>query len=194
MTPRRKHNGTSPTLLAFGNQLKRLRNGAGLSQIRLAHHLGATGQYVYLVEKGQTRCRREFASEADKFLNADGALVQYWLDLVMDAAYPTWFDWPSVEVEAAEIVSHSVNVVDGLFQTPGYVSALLSGDKEAIEARLNRQHILSRSDPPPPEYTLLLDEAALVTNSTSTPTNSTPSRPPSRPGEAAQFFLTPRSG
>lgn len=162
MTPRRKRNGTSPTLLAFGNQLKRLRNAAGLSQERLATHLGVTGQYIYLVEKGQTRCKREFATEADKVLDAGGALVQYWLDLIMDAAYPTWFDWPSVETEAVEMTSYSINVVDGLFQTPAYASAILHGNKDAVDARLRRQEILTRSDPPPPDYTLLLDEEALL--------------------------------
>ncbi|MFD0855754.1 helix-turn-helix domain-containing protein [Actinomadura adrarensis] len=159
---RRKRTGTSPTLLAFGHQLRRLRNASGLSQERLASHLSVTGQYVYLVEKGQTRCKREFAAAADKVLNADGALVQFWLDLVMDAAYPTWFDWPSVEAEARDITGYSLAVVDGLFQTPEYASAILGGHKEAVDARLKRQEIWKRTDPPPPGYSLLLDEAALV--------------------------------
>jgi hypothetical protein len=121
-----------------------------------------TGQYVYLVEKGQSRCTREFAAAADKILKADGALVQFWEDLVMDAAYPTWFDWPSVEAEAADITGYSLAVVDGLFQTPAYASAILGGNKEAVDARIKRQEIWTRTDPPPPGYSLLLDEATLV--------------------------------
>lgn len=162
MAQRRKRNGTSPMLLAFGQQLRRLRNATGLSQERLAVHLSVTGQYVHLVEKGQTRCKREFAANADRALNADGALVQFWQDLVMDAAYPAWFDWPSVEAEAVDIAGYSLAVIDGLFQTPAYASAILRGSKEAVDARLKRQEIWTRTDPPPPGYSLLLDEASLV--------------------------------
>lgn len=49
----------------------------------------------------------------------------------------------------------------GLLQTPDYALSLLRGDKEAADARISRQAILSRNDPPPPRLTIVLCEGVL---------------------------------
>jgi hypothetical protein len=56
-------------------------------------------------------------------------------------------------------VAFQVSVVDGLVQTREYAAALL--DDEAVEARMARQTILTREDPPPPRLTVLLDQSVL---------------------------------
>lgn len=48
-----------------------------------------------------------------------------------------------------------------LLQTPDYAAALLGGDKEAVAARLGRQKVLVRGDPPPPRLSVLLYEGIL---------------------------------
>ncbi|WP_121432617.1 helix-turn-helix domain-containing protein [Actinomadura pelletieri] len=154
-----KRNGASPMLIAFGKALRRYRTATGLSQERLAAKLGVTTQYVSLVELGRTRCTFEFATATDGALGTNGELQELWRDLVMDAAYPTWFDWPTVESEASELTEYSLTVVPGLLQTPAYANAILHGDKEAVDARLKRQEILRREKPP--ALTVLLDEAVL---------------------------------
>ncbi|RSN44332.1 MULTISPECIES: helix-turn-helix domain-containing protein [Actinomadura] len=154
-----KRNSTSPMLTAFGKALRRHRSRVGLSQDRLAAKLGVTAQYVSLVELGRTRCTLEFVTASDAALGAEGELQELWKDLVMDSAYPTWFDWPTVEAEALELTEYSLTVVPGLLQLPAYASAILRGNKEAVDARLKRQDIL-RKNPPPP-LTVLLDEAVL---------------------------------
>ncbi|TDC47863.1 XRE family transcriptional regulator [Actinomadura sp. KC345] len=162
MAPSRHHSkrsGASPMLTAFGKAFRRYRTGTGLSQERLAVKLGVTTQYVSLVELGRTRCTFEFATAADEALEVGGDLQELWKDLVMDAAYPTWFDWPTVEADAVEITAYGLTVVPGLLQTPAYANAILHGDKEAVDARIRRQEILRKN--PPPALTVLLDEAVL---------------------------------
>ncbi|OLT38024.1 hypothetical protein BJF79_28115 [Actinomadura sp. CNU-125] len=51
-------------------------------------------------------------------------------------------------------------IVPGLLQTSNYAHAFLGND-EAVEARLARQSILTREDPPPTMLTALLSEAVL---------------------------------
>jgi transcriptional regulator with XRE-family HTH domain len=161
MVTGQKRATVSPTLRAFGRQLRRYRDGTRLSQERAGQRAGVTGQYVGLVETGKTRCRRDFATVMDKALGAGGALVSLWDDLVMDAGFPTWFDWHVVEGEAIAQESYSMAVVHGLLQTRGYASSILHGNEEAVEARLKRQAVLTREDPLPPAFALLLDEGAL---------------------------------
>jgi len=165
MAPRRRRGNVSPTLLAFGRQLRRYREEAGLTQESLGRRAnngrGVTSQYVGQVESGRTRCSREFAETMDRELKAGGRLLQLWDDLVLDAAFPVWFDWPVVEAEAVMLRSYQPIVIDGLLQTEAYARTLLFGDEDATAARLGRQKILHRSSPPPPTVVCLLDEAVL---------------------------------
>jgi transcriptional regulator with XRE-family HTH domain len=148
-------------LLAFGKQLRRYREAKGLSQEAAGQRVPVTGQYVGLVEKGKSRCTREFAATMDRELEAGGTLLALWDDLVKSPAWPTWFDWHAIEGEALMLVSYSLSLVHGLLQTPEYAAAMLKGDRDAVEARMSRQQILTREDPPPPDCVFLIDSCAL---------------------------------
>ncbi|RFS84635.1 helix-turn-helix protein [Actinomadura pelletieri DSM 43383] len=162
MAPQRKRGTVSPTLLAFGRRLRRFRKAKGWTQENLAcrahNGMGVTPQYIGAVENGRARCTREFAASLDSELGANNELLDLYDDLVKDAAFPLWFDWYLVEPEADEIESYSLSVVDGLFQTPAYAAVLLR-DEEAVEARMKRQEVFARKNPP--KYSLLLDEGVL---------------------------------
>lgn len=166
MAPQRKRGTVSPTLLAFGRRFRRLREAKGWTQDAVArranHGQGVTPQYIGSVENGRTRCTREFAEAMDHALDADGELLNLYDDLVKDAKFPTWFDWHTVEPEAIMLESYQPLLVHGLLQIPAYASAILKGDKEAVEARINRQSILTRENPPPPDFSLLQDEVSLT--------------------------------
>ncbi|WP_433147985.1 helix-turn-helix domain-containing protein [Actinomadura nitritigenes] len=163
MAPQKKRGTVSPTLLAFGRRLRRLREAKGWTQDSLARRAnngqGVTPQYIGAVENGRTRCTREFAATMDKELDAGGDLLSLYDDLVKDSAFPVWFDWHLVEPEADEIDSYSLSVVHGLFQTPAYAAALLRGNTDAVEARMRRQDIFAKKNPP--GFSLLLDEGVL---------------------------------
>ncbi|MFI0405342.1 Scr1 family TA system antitoxin-like transcriptional regulator [Actinomadura sp. 3N508] len=166
MAPQRKRGTVSPTLLAFGRRFRRLREAKGWTQDALArranHGQGVTPQYIGAVENGRTRCTREFAEAMDHHLDANGELLYLYDDLVKDATFPTWFDWHTVEPEADMLQSYQPLLIHGLLQTPAYASALLKGDKEAVDARINRQSILTRENPPPPNFSVLQDEVSLT--------------------------------
>jgi transcriptional regulator with XRE-family HTH domain len=164
MAPQRKRGTVSPTLLAFGRRFRRFRNAKGWTQeslARRAHNgLGVTPQYIGSIENGRSRCTREFVECMDRELEANGELIELYDDLVKDAAFPVWFDWHLVEPEADEIESYSLSVVHGLFQTPAYATALLRDDTAAVEARMRRQEIFTKKNPP--NFSLLLDECVLT--------------------------------
>ncbi|MGI5206549.1 helix-turn-helix domain-containing protein [Spirillospora sp. CA-108201] len=165
MAPQRKRGTISPTLLAFGRRFRRLREAKGWTQEAVARRAnggqGVKPQYIGAVENGRTRCTREFAETMDHALDANGELLYLYDDLVKDATFPTWFDWHTVEPEASMLESYQPLLVHGLLQIPAYASAILKGDKEAVEARVNRQSILTREDPPAPDFSLLQDEISL---------------------------------
>lgn len=163
MAARQKRGSVSPTLLAFGRQFRRYREARNLGQDRVAQRAnggkGVTPQYVSQVESGRTRCTREFAVFADQLLGAGGKLVELWDDLVLDAAYPTWFDWVPVEGDAVSLDAFELAVVHGLVQTRAYAASLLRDSEDAVTARLKRQEILGRSEAP--HFSLLLDHSVL---------------------------------
>lgn len=97
----------------------------------------------------------------DELLEARGELLSLWHDLAMDSTFPAWFDWVAVEADAIILTSYSLSVVHGLLQVPSYAEAILHGDKDAVTARLSRQAIFTRSDPPAPDLAFLLDAQTL---------------------------------
>ncbi|MFG2017622.1 helix-turn-helix domain-containing protein [Actinomadura geliboluensis] len=165
MAPQRMRGTVSPTLLAFGRRFRRLREAKGWTQDALARRAnggqGVKPQYIGAIENGRTRCTRDFAETMDHHLDANGELLNLYDDLVKDAKFPTWFDWHTVEAEADMLQSYQPLLIHGLLQVPAYASALLKGDKDAVEARLNRQSILTRKNPPPPDFSVLQDEVSL---------------------------------
>ncbi|RAY13532.1 XRE family transcriptional regulator [Actinomadura craniellae] len=160
MPPKKPRSSWSPALKAFGNALRKFREELGWTQEQVGAKVPISGSYIGQVELGKTRCRREVALSLDAILGAKGVLVTLWDDLVMDAAYPTWFDWPTIEAQAAHLQTYQCLVVYGLLQTPEYARALL-GDEESVHARMARQEILTRDDPSPPRLTVIMYEGVL---------------------------------
>jgi hypothetical protein len=122
---------------------------------------------VHKIERGDRVPTLEFAQTCDRvFPHANERFTRLWR-LVIKHAYPSWFR-PFVELEAgaSEIRSFQVQVVPGLLQTADYARAVLSASRlhgaqmeELVAARMERQHILSRDNPP--ELWVALDENVL---------------------------------
>ncbi|NKZ09291.1 helix-turn-helix domain-containing protein [Actinomadura latina] len=134
--------------IAFGIALAGLREDAGLSRLELAKRIPVTRSYIGQVETGTTRCTKEFAAELDKALESGTEMQDAWDDILKSTRYPPWFaDYPLAEGTASLLRAFETMFVYGLFQTPAYVRALLQ-DENAIEARLRRQEVLQRENPP----------------------------------------------
>lgn len=163
MPPRRQRPRESPALVAFGRQMRRLREAKNVKQETIAHLTKVSGPQVSRIENGKKRATRSFVVAVDDYLEAGGSLISLWEDLNKDGhPVPIWFDWPQVEADAAMLICWQHSVIPGLAQTPAYALALLRGNQEAADARLSRQAILTEGqDSSPPTVVLLLNEHVL---------------------------------
>lgn len=163
MPQRRQRPRESPALIAFGRQMRRMREAKGVKQETIAHLASVSGAQVSRIESGKKRATRSFVEIVDDHLEAGGSLINLWEDLNKDGhPVPIWFDWPKIESDAAMLVSWEPMLIAGLAQTRAYAAALLRGDQEAVDVRLGRQAILTRDrDTKPPLLVLLVDEQAL---------------------------------
>ncbi len=143
----------------WGRVLARYRQSAGLTQQQLANMINFAPSYVSGAENGNIPASEDFAKACDKALKTDGALV-IMLDYRKAGVVPRWFDWPKHEREARALYGFEPLVVHGLLQIPDYAMALLR-DEAAVAARLARQAILHREDPPPPLFVCVLHELVL---------------------------------
>lgn len=120
-----------------------------------------------MVEKLQRNPTPGFTELCDRVLETGGALTRL-LPLLHREAYPSWFrPFVEMEAEAISIQEFEVQVIAGLLQTEDYARAILNSwppkKPDEIErrlvARLERQRILDRPDPP--LLSFVLDESVL---------------------------------
>jgi transcriptional regulator with XRE-family HTH domain len=146
----------------WGRELRHYRKLAGLTQGQLAARINFAESLISGCENGNLAASPEFAAACDEALNTGGALIRL-LDYRKAEVFPSWFgEWPIIETKANRMRTFQLEVVDGLLQTEAYASVLLNGDKQKVAARLERQQVLFREDPPPPKLRVLLDEAVLL--------------------------------
>jgi transcriptional regulator with XRE-family HTH domain len=165
--------GSSPLAL-FGAELRHYRTTAGLSQEQLGERIGYSAAQVGAVETARRSPTEDFAARCDGVLElATGGALARLRDHLREQfhrqVWPTWFrEWPSIEREAASICAWELAIVPGLLQTADYAREILHGVlpeateeevEEKVNARLQRQEILKRQDPP--MLWAVLDEAAL---------------------------------
>jgi transcriptional regulator with XRE-family HTH domain len=158
----------------FGAQLRRLRERAGLTQEQLAELIGYSYSTVAAIETGRRAPAHDAPERLDAALNTGDMLTTLAEDLGdglrRDATlHPEWFrEWPEREREATRIRVYQPVFVHGLLQTEAYARVLLTSRKgsravdadEMVAARLDRQAILDRDDPP--DLWVVMDEAVLL--------------------------------
>jgi transcriptional regulator with XRE-family HTH domain len=155
-------------LSGFAGAVRRYRLAAGISRLQLAERMRCAERDIEQVEGAARMPSRGFAVEADRLLGAEGALAALWPSLVK-SAYPDWF-WQVIELEqqASFIQEFETVAIPGLLQTAAYARAVFHTAhpvasalqiEQLVTARLDRQRILDRSDPP--QIMIALDEAVL---------------------------------
>jgi transcriptional regulator with XRE-family HTH domain len=126
MPARRRRPHESPALVAFGRQMRRLREAKDVLQETIANLTKVSSAQVSRVENGKKRATRSFVEAVDDSLDAGGSLLSLWEDLNRDGhPVPIWFDWPQIESDAAELVTWEHAIVPGLHQTPACARAFL---------------------------------------------------------------------
>lgn len=168
--PRELDPGESPLAL-FGAELRHYRLAAELSQEQLGERTSYSAALVGAVETARRMPTEEFAQRCDAALQTGGALRRLrerLKDYLKHQAYPAWFrGWPTVEAEAVVLGCWEPMVVPGLLQTQAYARAVLRTRvmdtreqiEELVAARMSRQEILARDEPP--MLWVVIDEAVL---------------------------------
>ena len=141
----------------FTGELRARRTQMGLLQREFAEkaHVSLSSYKKY--EQGKKKPDRKFATWCDSFYGCPGTLERLYDGMVAES-YPSWFG-PRVLFEdtAACVHEWEMRGIPGLLQTRSYASAVIRACRpydagEELErdtaARIERQNILMRRDPP----------------------------------------------
>ncbi|MGP4084611.1 helix-turn-helix domain-containing protein [Streptomyces sp. KR55] len=148
----------------FGFELRRKREAAGLTLAQLGSIVFCTGSLIGQIETAAKVPQREFAERVDAALGTDGTFSRL-VGLVLRSQLPSWFQpYAEMEAKAAYISTYQCQLVYGLLQTEAYARSVLGVEHsdrldEMVAARLDRQRILQRENPP--VLWVVLDEAVL---------------------------------
>lgn len=152
----------------FGRELARARKQAGLSQERLGARLGVSGSLVGHIEIGNRTPKPDLAARCDDVFGTGDLFARLCRNITSPSG-PHWFLRWSDEIEPRARVLRSWDplLIPGLLQTEDYVRAVFRGGlatsedeiEEQVDARMARQIILDRGNPP--ALWFLLDEWVL---------------------------------
>ncbi|MGH3836467.1 MAG: helix-turn-helix domain-containing protein [Pseudonocardiaceae bacterium] len=174
--------GTTPTVrrLVLSNELKRLRHESGATPEQAARHLGCRVSKISRIELAQSDIAAGDAKMLAELYGDAGEHIEILLDLARGqrkrgrwdgyrAVYPEWFRmFVDLERDAATLRSVEVELIPGLLQTDSYIRALYADAQplgpadnleDEVQARKDRQAILTREDPP--EVSFVLSESCL---------------------------------
>ncbi|MGN9755777.1 helix-turn-helix domain-containing protein [Streptomyces sp. SD31] len=155
---------TASPLDYYGWELRRRREEAGLTLKQLGSIVFCTGSLIGQIETTLKVPTRPFSERVDVALGTDGCFSRL-VGLVLRSQLPTWFQpFADMEAKATYISTYQSQLVYGLLQTKAYAAALLCVDhpdkvEEMVAARMDRQRILEREQPP--ALWVILDESVL---------------------------------
>ena len=132
-----------------------------------------SGDLISKIEMGQRIATEEFTAACDRLPNlaTGGALTELrglMKEAIKNRALPGWFvDWPRKEAMARSLRWFELVAVPGLLQTEDYARAVLRTQvmateeqvEDMVQARMERQSILTREHPP--MFWVILDEGVL---------------------------------
>ncbi len=161
---------TSGPLAAFGVQLRRSRQAAGLSQVELGTAVAYSNTFISYLETARREPSHRFAVAADTVLNTGGTLELMWWNLKHTALLEGFPEYATLEAKASELRIFELGVIPGLLQTEEYATALAHADvrrgaitqaqaDERVAFLLARQRLLERSHAP--LLHAVLDESCL---------------------------------
>ena len=174
---------SGPTVLRIllGTQLRRLREGKGISREAAGYEIRASGSKISRMELGRVSFKeRDVADLLSMYGVSNSAEREALLGLARQANSPGWWhhygdilpswfqSYLGLEAAATLIRTYEIQFVPGLLQTPEYARAvILLGHAGAtadeidrrVELRRQRQQVLNRIEPP--HLWAVIDEAVL---------------------------------
>lgn len=169
----------SPTIRQreLGLRLRRLRTGLGLTVEDVAEKLMCSTAKISRMETGARRPVPRDVRDLCALYHVDEQAAAELMKLTKEAREQGWwtqyedlnlYPYIGLEQDASSITAYSVLYLHGLVQTEDYARAIIKAIapkiaptilQERVDARLRRQELLEQGSPP--NYRLLLDEAAL---------------------------------
>jgi transcriptional regulator with XRE-family HTH domain len=162
--------GPRTGLETFAQELRAQREAAGLTQEQLAKLMGYSPSVIAKLETCRTAPSPQHADKADEALRLPGTFRRMRQGILSNAYVPWVRALLDMEKRATVLRWWEPLVVPGLLQTESYAWAILRaarpGDSEAeveqlVAARMARQAIWEREDPPPPILFAVIGEAVL---------------------------------
>lgn len=173
------NSGQSPTVRRrrLAAELRRLREVAGLTMEEVAQSLDLSRATISRLEAGKTaRPRPRDIRDILQLYKVEDPQREAVMDLARGARERGWWEqykgvltgtYVGLEAEASSIDTFEPLVIPGLLQTAAYTTELIRASLadpaeigKRVEARMRRQEILRR--PNPPRYRAIIDEAALL--------------------------------
>jgi Domain of unknown function (DUF5753)/Helix-turn-helix domain len=161
--------GTSNPVRYFGQQVRRARQAAGWTLAEFGQRIGYDPGQISRIENAKRPPTALFAQMCDRaFPERGGWFSEFYAESRTWIATPPWFrSWVEHEQRAATLRIWQPGVLSGLLQTEDYARAILAVEPGVTEdevsarlaARLERQAVLTRDDPPTVWF--LVDEGAL---------------------------------
>lgn len=169
----------SPTVRQreLGLRLRKLRTGLGLTVEDVAEKLMCSTAKISRMETGARRPALRDVRDLCAFYNVDESAAAELMMLTREAREQGWWTqyedlklspYIGLEDDASSITAYCMYYMHALVQTEDYARTIIKAiapkmdpaiQQQRVEARLRRQELLERSNPP--GYRLLLDEAAL---------------------------------
>lgn len=110
----------------FGRELARVREMTGMTQGRLANHLGVSSSHVSNLERGYRTPKGQAVALADKVLSAEGRLVRLWEELTNSGRSAWLEELADLERGAVAIMESQIALFPSLLQTEEYARALVT--------------------------------------------------------------------
>ncbi len=158
-----------PDRRLFAEQLKAMREHAGMSREELGRQIGYTASTVANIETMYRAATPDQARRFDTVFGLPGIFGRI-EERLHGVPFSAGFrPFQPYEAEAIELRLFEHTLVPGLLQAEDYARAVLSKHpnvtedevNERVAARLARQAVLTREGPPPPVVWVLLDENVL---------------------------------
>lgn len=156
----------------FAQELKAARAQKGWSVTEVADRIGFSPSVIKNIEAGQRPPTPQQAELLDQAFESPGTFSRTERRMRGVPFSVGFRSFASHEQGARAIKTAHHSVLPGLYQTSDYALATLKahpeatddGVKEQLAARLDRQSILTRADPPPPRMVSLIARQALYAN------------------------------
>jgi transcriptional regulator with XRE-family HTH domain len=162
--------GRDPDWALFADELRAVRKQANLSRDELGARIGYSGATIGMVEAGHRAPPRGIGARLDEEFKLPGTfdrIEQRLRGIPFATAFRPFVPY---EAMARSLRTFEHSFVPGLLQTEDYARAISATTPNSTEeeisrlvsARLERQLILERADPPAPLLWVLLDEGVLA--------------------------------